>query len=831
MSVVAGKVIDREVLEERARNLAARNLNGIARLFVTLEPPAAPTQAWLDVDFHTARHLADIVTAFTGGAAAHTLFPLTGGTRLRAGSATGQVRVDSISAVAGMQRLRLVVAAIGDYSTYQLAVQFAGFDPLLAEIEFKFRPGCFNLNCAGNDALPAPLPLPDIDYLAKDFDSFKHVLIAAMQNRVPGWAPTSEADLDLVLIDLLAADADELSDFQDRVMAEATLASARKRVSLARHARLMDYHIHQGNQASGWLALLLDPGVLSATIIAGFGVWTGLNWQDAGSQIFTTRDDVDCRLALNALSLHSWGGTVTALEVGAAYADLVVPNVLGPPNNANAIALRNLLNTGTPRHLLIQQKLNPRTGTALGRDPTARQLLQLQADAEAVFDPMAGVAGEWCVRVHWRDEDRLTRRYCFSTQCDLALPLRDVSLFHGNLVRIDHGRPHRTVLRALGAALAISNPFAFEFQDEAYYENTLWGTVAALSHARLAYRDTAPGGETPPRTSLAVTVAGFGAPWLEQSDLIESAGDAEHFLVETDELRISRLRFGNGRNGGRLPDAAVVTCRYQVGDGIAGNVGADALSGFDRAAHPQIATVWNPFDFGNGRSPEPVAEIIRRVPEAYRTRQLRAVTLEDYAQRAEEIPEVAHAHASYAWTGSWRTVRVAVDPRGTDVLTDSLRLRIAAYLEAVRLIGEDLEVRQATYVPLDIFVRLCAHPDYWPEDLRRALELEFSAGWTADRRPGLFNPDLWTFGQALHVSQIVGRALSVQGAGRVLQVRLRRLYGLHGPSLQTITVTSEDAMPVVGKIEVAPSEIIQVANDPNRLETGRLNFEIIGGRR
>ena len=41
MGVVAGKVIDREVLEERARNLAARNLNGIARVFVSLLPPAA----------------------------------------------------------------------------------------------------------------------------------------------------------------------------------------------------------------------------------------------------------------------------------------------------------------------------------------------------------------------------------------------------------------------------------------------------------------------------------------------------------------------------------------------------------------------------------------------------------------------------------------------------------------------------------------------------------------------------------------------------------------------------------------------------------------------
>jgi hypothetical protein len=67
--------------------------------------------------------------------------------------------------------------------------------------------------------------------------------------------PSSEADLDQVLIDLIAADADEQADYHDRVMNERALATARKRVSLARHARLLDYHIHQGNQASTWLAL------------------------------------------------------------------------------------------------------------------------------------------------------------------------------------------------------------------------------------------------------------------------------------------------------------------------------------------------------------------------------------------------------------------------------------------------------------------------------------------------------------------------------------------------------------------------------------------------
>jgi hypothetical protein len=839
MSIRAGKKFDQEVLEERARNLDARNLNGIARVFVRLLPAIAPTETWLDLEFHTTHVLAAVLTAIGGGALPHVIFPITGGSRLRAGPSAGQVRVNQVLAGLVPNQLRLRVTPIGDYSTYTLTMNFAGIDPLLSEIDFKFRPACFNLDCAANESFPAPIPVPDIDYLAKDFDSFKHTLITAMQQRVPHWQPTSEADLDQVLIDLIAADADELSDFQDRTLNEAFLATARKRVSLARHARLMDYHIHQGNQASSWLALKVQNLFL---VPARKGFWTNKNWQDKASQPFITSSDVSCNPLLNSLQLYTWGGSVTALDVGSTSADIALPSPLNAANQADANNLRNVINSIAPRRLLIQQQLNPETGTVLGRDPTARQLVQLVGNAVSVNDPMGGAAGEWFVRVHWREEDRLTRRYCFCTQCDTAPVKEDVSLFHGNLVQIRHGRPHRTIFRAAGSPLAVGTPDNFLYVDEAHFETTAWATHSALPfpmctfaklpHAPLAYLETEVGGVTPVRTTLKVTVAGFAAPWQEQSDLIESKDDAAHFIVETDEYLDSRLRFGNGRNARELAPDAVITCDYQVSNGIDGNVGADTVTGYDTGAMPLVTAAWNPFDIRNGREPEPVAEIIRRVPEAYRARQLRAVTLEDYARRAEELITVAHAHASYAWTGSWRTVRVAIDPRGTDILTEPLRQQIADHLEAVRLIGEDLEVRPARYVPLDIYLRLCAHPDFWPEHLRRALELEFSNGYTADGRTGFFHPDNWTFGQALHASQLIGRALMVPGVGRVLLASIKRLHGLSGPSLSTVTLSPGDVShPVVEQLQVRPFEIIQVANDPSHLETGRLNFEITGGRR
>ncbi len=320
-------------------------------------------------------------------------------------------------------------------------------------------------------------------------------------------------------------------------------------------------------------------------------------------------------------------------------------------------------------------------------------------------------------------------------------------------------------------------------------------------------------------------------PNLIHSDTSDENGD--HFIVETDELGRSLIRFGNGTNGKVLPEGAEVRCTYQIGDGLDGNIGSDKLSNFDPTASAinlhsggasvplppaqgTLLKVWNPFDVTDGRAPEPAAEIIRRAPEAYRLRQLRAVTLRDYVARAEEVEGVSRAAARYAWTGSWRTVRITIDPKGTAALSDTLRLDVARHLEVVRLIGEDLEIRPPRFVPLEIHVALCAAPDYWPEDLRFILEQEFSTGYTPDGRRAFFNPDLWTFGQPLRASQITGRVQSVQGVEHVISVLIKRWN-------ETGTGTKEI-------VNLRHNEIIQVMNDPDHLERGFIFFDVRGGR-
>lgn len=852
-----------ERLQDRARHLEKNGLNGFRLAYVTLEAAPKPGFAWLEVEFWNGNALAALPSKQA--------FALHGAPRERGGNPARPVKVVQVQPGANSKTLRLQVAPVGDYSTYVLSTTAEGLaapgnalslamDPLLNALPFKFRPGCFNLNCAPTAAYEAPPPEPEIDRLARDYDSFRHVLMTAMARRVPGWAPTSEADLDQVLIDLLAADADEQADYHDRVLAERSIATARKRVSLARHARLMDYHIHHGNQASTWLALEVAARAdLPPAPGDEFGVWTGHHWQDDGAVVFALARGGGkwrrrCFPQLNRLRLYTWGNTVTALAQGTTEADLTADTPLTQPQ---AEALRDLFLGKHPDqvpgpgaddvdavvdHLLLQEVLNPETGTPNGARVTQRQVLQLVpldghlARAEALRDPVAGV---WLVRVRWRAADALASNFCFV--CDCAdVPVVDVSVFHANLARVTQGRPWITTFRAPGQPLAGTDQHGFVATSEAAYEIAtrprgselaVRAVLCPLPGTPLAYAATPPGGDVPARSTAQVTVQGFAQPWLEQPDLIESRDNSTHFTVETDELGGSSLRFGDGVNGAALAAGAVVQCRYRVGQGSAGNVGADSIAGFDDPSKA-VQGVWNPLDVTDGRDPEPAAEIVRRVPEAYRRHQLRAVTLDDYARRAEELADVGHARARYAWTGSWRTVRVAIDPAGTTVLDDALRQAIAGHLEAVRLIGEDIEVRPATYVPLDIELALCAEAAYWPEDLRAELEEAFSDGWTGRGERGFFHPDAWTFGQPLYASQLIGRALAVAGIGRVLRLSMRRWNPGSGGGLTAIDI-DPSALPESyrEKLAVGPFEIIVVANDPDHLETGRIRFRITGGRR
>ena len=110
-------------------------------------------------------------------------------------------------------------------------------------------------------------PLPAIDYLAKDFQSFKLALSQFLPgNRYPAWQGSAlEADFGVMFMESLSAVADELSYLQDRVAAESALLTATQRRSLVSMARLVDYEPAPTLSAS----TMVQCTVVGATVPAG----------------------------------------------------------------------------------------------------------------------------------------------------------------------------------------------------------------------------------------------------------------------------------------------------------------------------------------------------------------------------------------------------------------------------------------------------------------------------------------------------------------------------------------------------------------------------------
>src|SRR5262249_38061847 len=129
--------------------------------------------------------------------------------------------------------LRVTVNRPGDFARYELelitsadvSVPPPGFDPQLAHVWFSFKVNCPDpFDCRADEECPSePLRQPAINYLAKDYVSFRRAILDRLSMLTPGWEERTAADLGVTLAELLAYVGDYLSYRQDAVATEAYL--------------------------------------------------------------------------------------------------------------------------------------------------------------------------------------------------------------------------------------------------------------------------------------------------------------------------------------------------------------------------------------------------------------------------------------------------------------------------------------------------------------------------------------------------------------------------------------------------------------------------------
>lgn len=105
----------------------------------------------------------------------------------------------------------------------------------LSSPELIFDKGCPD---PGRREVKLPPPLPsvgdDFDWQQRDYDGFRRFMQSELMARFPERTRWTPADMEIVLVEVLAALLDQLSDMADRVAAESFLETARQPESVLR---------------------------------------------------------------------------------------------------------------------------------------------------------------------------------------------------------------------------------------------------------------------------------------------------------------------------------------------------------------------------------------------------------------------------------------------------------------------------------------------------------------------------------------------------------------------------------------------------------------------
>ena len=737
----------------------------------------------------------------------------------------------------------------GDFSTYTLRLvssgdlPLAGWDRVLSRVDFSFKvecPSAFDCATEEEETPPSSTP-PYIDYLARDFSSFRRLMLDRLSIILPDWKETSTADLGHVLIDLVAYAADHLSYYQDAVATEAYLSTARRRISVRRHARLLDYRMHEGCNARAWVHLTVADGqelVGSATspaLPAGTPVLTWLSdapvlsaatytaGLDRSPVVFET---VAARTTLtwaqNAITVHTWGEDACCLDAGETSATLVVPD---------GGDLR--LEVGDA--LVFEEVRSPDTGALADADRAHRAIVRLTEVGAPIWDPVVGV---WVVDVAWGEEDALPTGFCLDTVTDASGDSGPVTLARSNLVLVDHGRTidsdqEEAEDPSHGGPLLAGEALVPEqvHTDGRRYRPRLKQTGLTW-RARIDLSASSAGllAQDPREAVPALTLSDSrGTTWSPVPDLLGSDDFAPDVVVEMESDRRAWLRFGDGEYGRAPTVASTFRATYRVGNGAAGNVGADALVHLvSDTLGGAITGVRNPIPATGGTDPESLDAVRLYAPVAFREQQ-RAVTLADWVAITEKHPDVQRAAATLRWTGSWHTVFLTVDRKGGLPIDPTFEDALLTWLEPYRLAGYDLEINAPKPVSLDIALSVCVAPGYYRANVEQALLRVFSAGLLSDGTRGFFHPDNFTFGQPVYLSAFVAAAMTVPGVawvdttpnlgvtGTTFVHRFARMHEPDHGELQR------------GYIAIESLECARLDSDPNRPENGRLTFSMRGG--
>ncbi len=627
-----------------------------------------------------------------------------------------------------------------------------------------------------------------LDYATRDYDGFRQLMISVIDRQGTAWTERAAADVGVMVVELLAYELDRLAYAGDRVAEEGFLATARRRESARRHAALGDYVLDRGNATRGFQWFQLAPGTTLA-LPARTPVAAPIDPNDRNAtRLFAeTLDPVslDARrnwfvLAQSALTgtnvLRLAGGDGGLPDLRAIGLAAGMPLIVGtsaqplrpgqspfaPGDPPLRLALGEVVRIAKvmPHGVELEQGLSHTWpggdegawvlgnivevrrgltsawtvigsgGAGLG-DIANLQFLQLRMDLVRrlrveVEDARAAWIGLPALKDIW------TAACQAVTALRRRLSQEDLS---GGGTRDPQQRDQLAQLAAPLAAAAdgfrrILTTIGHDVPDELAASERVSvpnQTVdLPITDQPVLWMDRDP---TQPARSETLTVAvgraGAWSRWTEQTDLLRSAPDDHHYVVEIDGNSHITLRFGDGVTGAMLPADGQVMARWVTGDQAGDDIRAGALGVVEIAGVQPVpvAATSNPLPTAGGRAPENLDGIAARVALGLGIPAI-PVTADDYEVLLGRLDGIAESAVAVVQG----VIDIVIRP-AAGVAASQLLETTRAWLDRNRLAGATVMVRLPRPLPIDIGLVVDVHPDVSAADLRyrveRALVQEF----------------------------------------------------------------------------------------------------------
>ena len=732
----------------------------------------------------------------------------------------------------GNPLLTLTVPSPGDFSNYTLTLQSPAVDPFYSQVPFSFKALCTStIDCATPAAVcePSPADTPPIEYMAKDYNSFKQALLDFSALQYPDWRETAEADFGMMFLETMSAIADDLSYTQDRVASEAFLSTATQRRSLLRLGRLVDYEVLPPTSASVLLQFTVGNSAIQGGGVSGGPIYAGtvasaqgpdgsiVEYETGESMIDPTtgllrQESYPASPLWNQILPYYWDDSQACLSHGST--DMWV--------------------LGVGLGFYAGQALLIDTSAVDTADPPVREIVHITSFTEsqdALF-PGPPAAPTPVTHIFWDSTEALQYDHDLTNDGVGGVPR---TVLAGNLVPATQGRRY-TETFAIGVAPANSPNMPV-----ALVRNGANSTpdapvpmyIYSLAGSPLAWiaQDDPTQAPLPEIVLSNVASDGTTQPWIWRRTLLDAAEFEDSFTVDPAQYTRTALnsdgssmydysgdsgysiRFGDGIFG-EMPDVgSVFRVTYRVGGGAVGNVAANSIN--KTIAGLQVT---NPLAAVGGADAETPDHVQQNAPYAFSAQQFRAVRSEDYQAAAQTLPWVDKAGAAFRWTGSWKSIFVTADPVGGGDISLDENVELIDLLNRYRMAGYECFSSNPQFAALDLQISVCAQPDAFQSQVQTSILDALTDGITRSGQQGFFYPDHFTFGTALARSALEAAIQGCPGVLGVVEILVLRR------GLDQSPITLPPLLPV------PTNWIIRCNNDPSRPELGSIAVSVGGGK-